>query len=284
MVTLSGASPVVAARWSDLADELDLWGEEGRIATLWWRDDDAAAPGARLDRLLEIAGEVPVALAVIPAAAEPGLPARLDGASPRPGGSPPIAVLQHGWRHADHAVQPKKSEFPAERSRASVTADLAAGRARLTALFGARALAVLAPPWNRFDGSFLPLLKACGLAAVSRLGPRRTAWPAAGVFEANVHVDLVAWKGDRGFIGEAAALGGLVGHLRARRRGEADQDEPSGILTHHLVQDEAAGSFLGRLVALTVAHPAARWLAAGEVFAPGVAGAGIAGSGISGPP
>ncbi len=235
---------------------------------MWWRDDDAAAPDGRLDRLLEIAGDVPVALAVIPAAAEPGLAARLGGtAAARPGAAPAVAVLQHGWRHLNHAAGAKKSEFPATRSPAAVSVELSAGRARLAALFGTRALDVLAPPWNRLDQRFLPLLAGCGIAAVSRVGPRRTAWPSPGVFEANVHVDLVAWKRDRGFIGEGAALMGLVGHLRARRSGAADGAEPSGILTHHLVQDEATGAFLGRLIELTANHPAARWLAGSEVFA-----------------
>ncbi|MGH7029984.1 MAG: polysaccharide deacetylase family protein, partial [Stellaceae bacterium] len=111
------------ARWSDLSHELDRWGDEGRIATLWWRDDDAAAPGGRLDRLLEIAGTVPVALAVIPAAAELGLAARLGAPAARSGAAPPIAVLQHGWSHANHANRAagaKKSEFSAARSDASV--------------------------------------------------------------------------------------------------------------------------------------------------------------------
>jgi D-arabinose 5-phosphate isomerase GutQ len=52
-------------------------------------------------------------------------------------------------------------------------------------------------------------------------------------------------------------------------------------LTHHLVQDQATDEFLLRLLALTLAHPAARWLDAGEVFAPGVGRSGIAASGIS---
>jgi hypothetical protein len=137
-------------------------------------------------------------------------------------------------------------------------------------LFGERALPVLAPPWNRFAEAFLPLLASCGIVAISQLNPRGAAWPAPGLFAANVHVDLVAWKGDRGFIGESAALGGLVRHLQARRCGAADRGEPTGILTHHLVQDEDAGDFLSRLIALTGAHRAARWLDAGEVFAPGL--------------
>lgn len=268
MITLPCDASVTTARWSDLADELDRWGEAGRVATLWWRDDDAAAASGRLDRLLSIAGNVPVALAVIPATAGPGLAARLAPASRST--RPPTQVLQHGWRHANHAVDGKKSEFPAERSRAAVTSDLADGRARLTALFGSRALAVLAPPWNRFGSGFLPLLAACGIGAISRVKPRRAAWPVPGVFEANVHVDLVAWAGDRGFIREGPALGGLVGHLRARRLGELDSEEPTGILTHHLVQDAAADAFLRRLVATTGAHSAARWLAAGDVFAQGI--------------
>ncbi len=295
MLNRSQASSAAKPSWADLAHELDRWGDEGRIATLWWRDDDAAAPCGQLDRLLEIAGTVPVALAVIPAEAVLDLAARLGAPDRRSTKSPLITVLQHGWSHSNHAARsenggspskneprPKKSEFPAERLPGSVTAELRAGRARLTTLFGTRALAVLAPPWNRFAERFLPLLAGCGIAAVSRLGLRRAAWPASGVFEANVHVDLVAWKRDRGFIGETAALAGLLGHLRARRTGAADRGEPSGILTHHLVQDEATGAFLGRLTGLTAAHPAARWLTGGEVFAPAL-GASAAGGDIFAP-
>jgi hypothetical protein len=231
------------------------------VATLWWRDDDAATASAEFDRLLAAARGVPVAFAVIPGLADHKLAARL-----RPGCA--IAVLQHGWRHANHASGPRKSEFPAERAAAAAAADLAAGRSRLEELFGAAALAVLAPPWNRFADRFLPLLADCGIAAISRAGPRRRAWPVPGVFAANVHVDLVAWSGGREFIGETAALGSLIGHLRGRRLGQFDGTEPTGIMTHHRVQDSAAERFLDRLVAVTEAHPAAHWLAAAEVFAP----------------
>ena len=65
--------PITRARWPDLVNELDQWGEAERVATLWWRDDDAVAPTAGLERLLSIAGGVPVALAVIPSVAEPEL-------------------------------------------------------------------------------------------------------------------------------------------------------------------------------------------------------------------
>src|SRR5690348_9103787 len=77
MIGLTGVSSKTGAEWSDLADELDCWQAAGRTATLWWRDDDAVAPGARLERMLSIAGGVPVALAVIPGPAEPRLAAWL---------------------------------------------------------------------------------------------------------------------------------------------------------------------------------------------------------------
>jgi len=266
MSHMSGQDLATTARWSDLVDELDRWGDAGRLATLWWRDDDAVAASARLDRLVSIAGDIPISLAVIPAAADPGLAAWLT----QPSRSPPagcLAVLQHGWCHTNHAVEGKKSEFPPERPRHAVASDLVAGRARLTALFGDRALAVLAPPWNRFDPCFLPLLAACGFGAVSCMKPRPAAWPSPAIAQVNVHVDLVAWATNRRFIGEGVALDGLTGHLRARRLGEVDAEEPTGILTHHLVHDEATDAFLCRLVAITGAHPATCWLDAAKVFA-----------------
>jgi hypothetical protein len=266
MNPLPWEDPAPTVGWSDLIDELDCWKEAGRVATLWWRDDDATGPSGQLDRLLSISGDIPISLAVIPAEADAGLAAWLTHPS-RSHQTTRLAVLQHGWRHENHVVGGKKNEFPPERRRRAVAGDLAAGRARLAAFFEVCALPVLVPPWNRFDCSFLPLLAACGLRAISSVRPRRSVRPAPGIVAANVHVDLVAWTAGRGFIGERAALGGLVGHLRARRLSEVDAEEPTGILTHHLVQDEATDAFLRRLVASTRAHRAACWLDATEVFA-----------------
>src|SRR6516165_8382689 len=92
----------ISAGWPDLARELEQWQEAGRVATLWWRDDDAATASAELDRLLAAARGVPVAFAVIPGLADDRLAARLHSGSA-------IAVLQHGWQHANHAPGPRKS-------------------------------------------------------------------------------------------------------------------------------------------------------------------------------
>jgi hypothetical protein len=249
------------AAWPDLVEELDRWGEAGRIAEFWWRDDDAATATQLLFDLLALAPPVPLALAVIPELADDALAAAVTAAAH-------VHVLQHGWGHINHGGAGKKSEFPAGRPAPQVAEELAAGQRRLAALFGRRALPALAPPWNRFADDFLPLLFAAGITALSRAQPRRSRSPAPGVVEVNVHVDLVAWKAGGGFIGEDAALGGLVAHLAARRQGAADADEPTGILTHHLVGDAATGDFLRRLTALLGHHPAARWVDAAELFAP----------------
>lgn len=262
MIDLVRFDQAPAAEWPDLVDELDRWGEAGRVADFWWRDDDAVTLTPQLGALLRLAAEVPVALAVIPALARPELATALDGDAR-------IAVLQHGWQHANRATHGKKSEYPEGRSAAVVGAELGAGRARLDALFGQRAVALLVPPWNRFANEFLPLLSRNGIAGISTMvTPSGAALPPGlvvpGLVAIDVHVDLVAWREDRGFIGAAAALGRLVGHLRANRLDATDRAGPIGILTHHLIMDPPTVAFLERLTALIGSHAASRWAAAGE--------------------
>ena len=245
-----------AADWADLVDELDRWGEAGRVAELWWRDDDAAAATPQLSRLMQLAAGVPLAVAAIPAMARPDLAEALLA-------SPEVVVLQHGWRHVNRAFAGKKSEYSAARPVSQVVAELGAGQARLRSLFGRRALPVLVPPWNRIADALLPALPAAGIAVLSATPPRcPTALP-PGLARLDVHVDLVDWHGDRGFVGARRALAGMLDHLRARRNGA---DGPIGILTHHLIQDEPATAFLGQLTALVGEHPAIRWIGVDEAL------------------
>ena len=79
------------------------------------------------------------------------------------------------------------------------------------------------------------------------------------------------WSRPRAFLGEPKALALLCGHLSARRRALAagagtDPREQTGLLTHHLAHDEAAWSFLGRLLPLLAGHAATRAVAAAEAF------------------
>jgi len=246
--------------WTELADELARWRDAGRQAELWWRDDDATRPTPPLDRLLRLAeaSGAPLALAAIPAGATAALADRLAAA-------PAVAVLQHGWSHADRSSPGgRKAELADGRVAAEMLDELRRGRRRLVRLLP-RTLPVLVPPWNRIAAALPALLPGAGFAGLSRYRPRRRRWAVPGLFEANCHVDPVDWRGGRGFLGEAAVLSALVGHLSDRRAGRVDAAEPTGLLTHHLQQDEAVWRFLPRLLERTAAG-GARWLTAAQLF------------------
>jgi hypothetical protein len=251
---------MVSAAWRGFTDEIARWREAGREVERGWRDDDAARPTPALERLLALAADsgAPLALAVVPEAADPGMLSHLG---------PGVCVLQHGTDHRNRAAPgEKKTEFSASEPPKEALARLAAGRARLESLANGRVLAVLAPPWNRLPAWLAPYLPAAGYRGLSTFGARQAARPVAGLAQINTHVDLIAWKGGRGFVGEAEALAVAVRHLAARRGGSADADEPTGWLTHHAVHDEAAWRFLDRLFEVTKRTAGVRWRGAGDLF------------------
>ncbi|GAB2177659.1 polysaccharide deacetylase family protein [Dongia sp. agr-C8] len=248
--------------WGDLARECDIWGAAGRTATWWWRDDDAVAATPALDQLLRIA-DGPICLAVIPAGLQPDLAPRLRQ-------SPGTVVLQHGYQHRNHTPEGgRKSEFPDERDSQQIAQDLSAGFRKLSAAFGDQFLPVLTPPWNRIGGRAVAILQSIGFIGLTRYLPR-TARAVHGVNQVNTHVDVMDWRGKNGppggFLGEGACLDLLIGHLRARRLGEADADEPTGILSHHLVHDPATWRFLEKLRDFLANQAAARLLDPSAAF------------------
>lgn len=260
------ASATGAARadaWTVLRAELDAWAAAGLTARWWWRDDDAVDATPELDRLLGLSAHtaVPVALAVVPAGATPALATVAAG----------VGILQHGWDHRNHApAGTKKAELGADRPTETVLARLAEGRSRLRALFGAAALPVLVPPWNRIAPAVAAGLPATGFRGLSTFAGQRLAVP--GLTEANTHIDPVDWHHGRGFLGETAVLSAATGRLRQLRTdGVAPEDAnaANGLLTHHLAMDEATWDFVARFLAETVAHPAVRWLPADTLFGGG---------------
>jgi hypothetical protein len=246
--------------WAALTEELNLWRDAGRSASLWWRDDDATHASSALDRLLTIAkrSSVPVALAVIPRDIHESLNRCLERCEM-------AWVLQHGWSHANHAPACERDEeFGPHRPIAVMLAELAEGWRRTAAL--PRSLPVLVAPWNRMNTTLLGELPKAGLAAVSTLGPRASAEPAAGVRQTNVHIDIVDWTGHRGFVGELAAVAQVVDHLSRRRNGDVDALEPTGLMTHHLFHDEGCWWFIEEFLRRSKSHPAVCWLAARDAF------------------
>lgn len=247
------------ANWGDLTRELDAWHNCGMSATFWWRDDDAARVTPALERLFALseAAQTPVALAVIPRDADDGLRDRLAR-------QPLASVLQHGWSHVNHAPDGRLEEFGPHRPLPVMLDELALGWRRIAGF--ARSFPVFVAPWNRMDPHVLSHLGAVGLRAVSTLGPRDTPEPSAGIRRTNVHVDIIDWRGTRGFVGLDRALDQVVTHLRQRRTDEADADEPTGLMTHHGFHDEACWRFIEELLRRSRAHPATRWLGAGDAF------------------
>lgn len=236
--------------WSDLVAELDIWADTGRTAPFWWRDDDATRPGPALERLISVADGIPLSLAVIPAGAEPALARFLDGV-------PGATVLQHGYAHTNHApAGEKKAEFGAHRPAPAMLAEIAAGRDRLSELFGDRFLPVFVPPWNRIADSVVAGLGGCGFELLSTFGRRHsdTALPLR-----NCHIDLIDWHGSRGFLGIEPVLGTLVALLAEFRLDAPDKPEPVGIMTHHRDHDAAGWQFLATLRDIVRDHPGAEW-------------------------
>ncbi len=249
--------------WRGLTEELDRWSDADRCATFWWRDDDAVAPTPELEALLRCAQTVPVALSVIPCVSTRELAARLRGLSS-------VVVLQHGWDHTNHA-NAGKSEYPPCRSAAEVAWELKTGAAVLAERFGAQTLRVFVPPWHSFDDRFLAVLPLNGISHLSRKGPRSRVLAAPGLRQVNVHVAPVRWTAQPSFTeadGDDCLLT-IIDHLAGRRTSRYDPLEPTGLLTHHLVQNGRSYGWMSRLISVTSQHPAGRWLAARDVFRTG---------------
>jgi len=251
---------MVDRHWRVFREEVDRWQEAGRDVEFWWRDDDACRPDPALSRLcsLSAASGVPLALAAIPAVAED---AAFYG---MPSG---VSVIQHGADHRNRAsAAQKKTEFPVEEPLDAAIERLVAGRARLQSAAGDRVLAVLAPPWNRIHASLAGRLANAGYVGLSAYGVRKYASTREDLVRVNTHVDIIDWKGTRGFVGVESALGQATRHLAARRTGAADAGEPTGWLTHHAVHDEAAWIFLAALFDVTQKISGIRWRSPQEIF------------------
>ena len=144
--------------WQPLLDELGQWQQIGRVATFWWRDDDAISDTPALRTLFSITDPLPIAIAAIPAKCDVTLSALLAGYSR-------VAVLQHGWRHLKNDGQ--ASEFPATRNSKTVLAELQAGFTILTELFESQFLPVMAPPFHGWSNDFTSRIATRTIRSVS---------------------------------------------------------------------------------------------------------------------
>jgi peptidoglycan/xylan/chitin deacetylase (PgdA/CDA1 family) len=233
--------------WAPLLIELDRWHSAGKVAHLWLRDDDAIAPTPALEQLLDLSARhhVPMTLAVIPSGTGQPLADRLAQA-------PLISVTVHGWSHTNHSgANEKKQELGTQRPAEIVLGELAEGFRRLRALYPDRFVPVLVPPWNRIAAPLIPALAGLGFQALSVFGAEKS----SAMPMINTHVDLIEWHGNRGGRDHSALVTEIV-----KRLGEMfDNGRMMGLLTHHLVHDQAAWDFLEAVLARTTGHPGCRW-------------------------
>ena len=243
------------ATWADLDKELEKWRACGRRPGFWWRDDDLTGPTRALDRLLGIAARrrVPLHLAVIPARIAPDLARRLAS-------EPEAWVMQHGLAHINHEPKGRgASEVGESRSVSQKLQDLRSGWARLLAARLPRTLPAFAAPWNRISDDAVAVMPDVGYRILSTSHARQQAFAAPGLRQVNIHLDPTRWKGGAAFRGEERSLEILVTHLRQRRTGEVDADEPTGLLTHHLQTDEPTWNFVEALIDRLTHAEAGRW-------------------------
>ena len=249
--------------WDGLTAELDDWDKAGMIAEFWWRDDDAVEPTPALDRLLDLRKslDVPLAIAAIPATATKALGEVLAGEDG-------IAVLQHGYAHRNHrATDAKKAELCNDRELWDIAREIADGRSRMGEVFGdGNWLNVMAPPWNRIDDSVTALLPGLGYYGLTHWNARASEECAPGLRNVNAHIDIIDWPGTRAYAGDTAVLDAAIGHLSAKRIGQADAGEATGLLTHHLAHEGGCWGFIETFVKKTAAHPAVSWRPAAELF------------------
>jgi peptidoglycan/xylan/chitin deacetylase (PgdA/CDA1 family) len=259
------ASKIYGSAWESLTRELDCWKARDIISTFWVRDDDACDVSDPLRRLCTLAERhgVNVGLALIPGKLEQSLIKFLENRRAQ------FYPMCHGWKHVDYGRRGRPAEFGSERPASALYDDGRRAFETFAEHFGGVA-AVFVPPFNRIADAMVSALPTIGFVGVSK-GPRalerrlsrivsHIGWapsarlPARGsVPHFDVQIDLIDWR--RRTARDAAAVASdLVGHLRLRRSGFVSPEVPIGLLTHHLVHDDAIWALCDDLFSVLREH------------------------------
>ncbi len=232
--------------WQPLTEEFRHWQDAGLTLPFWWRDDDAIEPTPQLEMLIALADtfDMYCHLAVIPKFATSALAKRVSTTAH-------IIPVVHGWSHISHApTGQKNAEFGATRPIEETATDAILGLQRLTDLFGDRLNPMFAPPWNRIDPELGQHLVAIGYDTLSTYGPRLSRFAAPDLTRINTHLDPIAWHGDRSLVAPDTLVAQTVALMQDRRLGRTDNTEPFGLLTHHLVHDDAIWDFVKQFLTI----------------------------------
>lgn len=243
-----GGGVVVQSAWLEpLRCELDAAPAHRAFC---FRDDDAGWASDRLFGLLDLFAHysVPLDIAVIPAALDPPLAARLRRQAESARGL--LAFHQHGFAHANHERSGRPCEFGPHRPAREQRRDIATGAERLAQLLG-KIQPIFTPPWNRCTRTTGRCLLDLGFRALAR---DSSAAPLGleGLQELRVHVD---WS--RPEAGE---------RLAAAVRGPG----PVGVMLHHELIGPAERQGIEQLLALLASHGNARCVPMGSLVDAGL--------------
>ena len=244
--------------WSDVSQELSRWRSSGIRPVFWVRDDDAVSPTPQLDRLSALARlfDFKVGLGVIPSQLKPDLASVLRA------DALPVVPMCHGWRHLDHKTEPWPAEFGPHRPIDESRADLRQACERFVELLG-ETQPFFVPPFGQICSRAVAALAPIGFGGLSsqpsrlrsrvaRLNASKPHLPSnffgAGLADdgLNVQIDPIDWRRGSAKSDATVALA-VLGELRARRKRHIDPAAPIGILTHHLVHDDAIWDVCTRL-------------------------------------
>jgi hypothetical protein len=215
-----------------LLDSLDSATEPVEV---FFRDDDAGWDDARLLSLCDLfeALELPLDLAVIPAALHEGLARELLARDW-------LGLHQHGYSHSNHEREGRKCEFGASRSYDDQRRDIAAGRDALAGLGIATTL--FTPPWNRCTPDTGRALLDLGFTALSR-EHRAERLGLEGLAELPVHLDVARLSPDE---------------LDSRFAAHVAEGGPVGVMFHHAVMEREDFDRADELLHALARHPAVR--------------------------
>ena len=242
----------------NLTEELRQWAQAKKTARLFLRDDDADDDTPALRQLSAITSlyKIPLLLAIIPAHATRELGEFINSKSH-------INPAVHGFSHTNHSSQgEKKIELGAQRPLDIVLKELAQGRDKLLNIFGEKLSPVLVPPWNRISEEVAENVGKVGFVAISgfswKVANGNTPW-------VNTHVDIIDWKNDKASKTIDLVLEELTKSLVIARE---NNYAAIGILTHHLVHDDAAWKMLETLFGIISQQPVFVWVEAQSLIRP----------------
>ena len=241
-----------------LDEELRAWVGIGAQPQLWWRDDDAYRDSEPLLQLRELLEQEMLVLAIVPGRLQDNLVRSLED-------SPTVAIVQHGWKHLNHAAAGAlPSEYPPERRRTEIEDELALGQRILLHAFQTRFQRVFVPPWHRCAAWILRESPSLGFFGVSTQAPPFPLLRHGYTGEINIEIDLSDWTLEGQFVGADRVASQIAKALRLRREWSR-WEAPIGILSHHqrLVRDDFRA--LRDVIALLRYH-GVRWISSESLF------------------